>query len=181
MTYHTRSASASESQDARTASDEINAPMTMLGKSKISLRIEKQNVAGNGAPDGLSKTQCEYTALVVFSNACEAKFSQYSTTDWFSNNCRDTGGAEEQRIAEVVVIDRARAVNRKRRSRKGVGRYLVNVLALPDELFHWPFGQHAEFGCDETDFARTSPYDGRRAAVRNELFEFLFRRLDHVL
>ena len=58
-----------------------DSPITMLGKSKMSLRIEKQNVAGNGAPDGLSKTQCEYTALVVFSNACEAKFSQYSTTD----------------------------------------------------------------------------------------------------
>jgi hypothetical protein len=65
---------------------EERSPMTMLGRSKMSLRMEKQKVAGNGAPDGLSRTQCEYTALVVFSNACEAKFSQYSTTDWFSNN-----------------------------------------------------------------------------------------------
>lgn len=52
----------------------------------ISLRIEKQNVQGTGAPEGLSKTQCEYTDWVVFSKAWLAKFSQYSTTDWFSNN-----------------------------------------------------------------------------------------------
>jgi hypothetical protein len=25
----------------------------------------------------------------VLSNACDAKFSQYSTTDWFSNNCKE--------------------------------------------------------------------------------------------
>jgi hypothetical protein len=35
----------------------------------ISLRIEKQNVQGTGAPEGFSKTQCEYTDCVVFSNA----------------------------------------------------------------------------------------------------------------
>jgi hypothetical protein len=61
-------------------------PMTIEGRSKISLRIEKLNVAGTGAPSGLSRTQCEYTDCVVFSNACEAKLSQYSTTDWFSKS-----------------------------------------------------------------------------------------------
>lgn len=55
--------------------------MTMLGRSNRSLRIEKQKVAGTGAPFGFNKTQCEYTDCVVFSNAWEAKFSQYSTTD----------------------------------------------------------------------------------------------------
>jgi hypothetical protein len=63
-----------------------NAPITTLGRSNRSLRIEKQNVDGTGAPFGLSSTQCEYTDCVVFSNACDAKFSQYSTTDWFSNS-----------------------------------------------------------------------------------------------
>lgn len=62
--------------------------MTKLGRSIISLRIEKQNVHGTGAPLGLSSTQCEYTDCVVFSNAWFAKFSQYSTTDWFSNSYR---------------------------------------------------------------------------------------------
>lgn len=52
----------------------------------MSLRMEKQNVHGTGAPDGFSSTQCEYTDCVVFSNAWFAKFSQYSTTDWFSNS-----------------------------------------------------------------------------------------------
>ena len=80
--------------------------------------------------------------------------------------CRDMG------VASV----RARAVNRKRRSRKGAGRYLVNVLASSDELFHRPFSQHAKFGCDETDFASTSPYNGRRTAERNQLFEFLIAK-----
>ena len=55
--------------------------MTILGRSNMSLRIEKQKVEGTGAPFGLSKTQCEYVDCVVFSNAWEAKFSQYSTTD----------------------------------------------------------------------------------------------------
>ena len=64
----------------------VDVPMTALGKSKRSLRIEKQNVAGTGAPEGLRSTQCEYTDCVVFSNAWFAKFSQYSTTDWFSNS-----------------------------------------------------------------------------------------------
>lgn len=151
--------------------------MTILGKSKMSLRIEKQNVAGSGAPDGLSKTQCEYTALVVFSNACEAKFSQYSTTDWFSNNCRgeewEWGGerAREGKGAWVASVC-TRAVKRMK-SRKGAGRYLVNELAFPDEFFHRPLGQHAKFGCNETDFARASPYHGRRTAVGNQFFEFL--------
>ena len=63
-----------------------DAPMTKLGRSMISLRIEKQNVAGTGAPEGLRSTQCEYTDCVVFSKACSAKFSQYSTTDWFSKS-----------------------------------------------------------------------------------------------
>lgn len=60
--------------------------MTRLGRSKISRRIEKQKVAGTGAPLGFSRTQCACTLCVVFSNACDAKFSQYSTTDWFSNS-----------------------------------------------------------------------------------------------
>lgn len=51
--------------------------------------------------------------------------------------------------------------------------YLINVFAFPDKLFHRPFGQHAEFRCDETYFASTSPYDGRCTAVRNEFLEFL--------
>ena len=58
--------------------------MTKLGRSMISLRIEKQNVHGTGAPLGFSSTQCEYTDCVVFSNAWFAKFSQYSTTDCIS-------------------------------------------------------------------------------------------------
>lgn len=70
-----------------TLTAENHAPMTILGKSNRSRRIEKQNVDGTGAPLGLSSTQCEYTDWVVFSNACDAKFSQYSTTDWFSNSC----------------------------------------------------------------------------------------------
>jgi hypothetical protein len=53
----------------------------MLGRSKRSLLMEKQKVAGTGAPDGFSNTQWEYTDCVVFSNACDAKLSQYSTTD----------------------------------------------------------------------------------------------------
>lgn len=82
-----------------------------------------------------------------------------------------------------VASVRARAVNRKRWSRKGGGRYLVNVLAFPDELFHWPFSQHAKFRRNETDFARTAPYHGWRTIVRDELFKFLFqcvRASDHV-
>jgi len=34
-------------------------PITILGRSKRSLRIEKQKVEGTGAPDGFNKTQCE--------------------------------------------------------------------------------------------------------------------------
>jgi len=52
----------------------------------MSRRIEKQNVHGTGAPFGFSSTQCDTTDCVVLSNACDAKFSQYSTTDWFSNS-----------------------------------------------------------------------------------------------
>ena len=37
------------------------APMTMLGKSKISRLIEKQNVQGIGSPEGFKSTQCENT------------------------------------------------------------------------------------------------------------------------
>ena len=48
---------------------QVHSPMTRLGRSIISLRIEKQNVHGTGEPFGLSKTQCEYTDCVVFSNA----------------------------------------------------------------------------------------------------------------
>ena len=71
-------------------------PMTRLGRSKMSRRMEKQNVAGTGTPDGLSRMQCEYTDCVVFSNACVAKFSQYSTTDWFSNSWVPTQSVREQ-------------------------------------------------------------------------------------
>lgn len=56
----------------------------------MSRRMEKQNVQGTGAPLGLRSTQCEYTDCVVFSNAWFAKFSQYSTTDWFSNSYDST-------------------------------------------------------------------------------------------
>lgn len=52
--------------------------------------MEKQNVEGTGVPEGLSRTQCEYTECVLFSKACEAKFSQYSTTDWSSKSCTAT-------------------------------------------------------------------------------------------
>lgn len=31
----------------------------------------------------------------MLSNACDAKFSQYSTTDWFSNSCKDARSALE--------------------------------------------------------------------------------------
>ena len=74
-------------------------PMTRLGRSMMSLRIEKQNVHGTGAPFGFSRTQCEYTDWVVFSNAWLAKFSQYSTTDWFSNSC----GADGRRRSGPTV------------------------------------------------------------------------------
>lgn len=60
--------------------------MTRLGRSMISLLIEKQNVQGTGDPFGLRRIQCEYTDCVVFSKAWLAKFSQYSTTDWFSKS-----------------------------------------------------------------------------------------------
>lgn len=46
-----------------------NVPITRLGRSMISLRIEKQNVHGTGAPEGFRSTQWEYTDCVVFSNA----------------------------------------------------------------------------------------------------------------
>lgn len=55
----------------------------------ISRLIEKQNVQGTGAPFGFNSTQCDTTDWVVLSNACDAKFSQYSTTDWFSNSYED--------------------------------------------------------------------------------------------
>ena len=64
----------------------------------MSRRMEKQNVAGTGTPDGLSRMQCEYTDCVVFSNACVAKFSQYSTTDWFSNSWMPTQSVRERGI-----------------------------------------------------------------------------------
>lgn len=99
--------------------NKTDSPITILGKSKMSLRIEKQNVAGNGAPDGLSKTQCEYTALVVFSNACDAKLSQYSTTDWFSNNCRDMGLGSGS--GGEGVDNRHRAGQAKRHGNSNVG------------------------------------------------------------
>lgn len=70
-----------------TEGNRLDVPITILGRSNRSLRIEKQNVDGTGAPFGFNSTQCEYTDCVVFSKAWEAKFSQYSTTDWFSNSC----------------------------------------------------------------------------------------------
>ena len=53
----------------RQAMCKTDAPITKLGRSMMSLRIEKQNVHGTGAPLGLRSTQCEYTDCVVFSNA----------------------------------------------------------------------------------------------------------------
>ena len=50
-------------------------PMMIIGRSKISLLIEKQNAHGTGAPDGFRSTQCDITDCVVFSNACAANFS----------------------------------------------------------------------------------------------------------
>lgn len=55
--------------------------MIRSGKSNIFLRMVKQNAQGTGSPDGFRRTQWEYTLCVLFSNAWEAKFSQYSTTD----------------------------------------------------------------------------------------------------
>ena len=91
-------------------------------------------------------------------------------------------GSEGEREAKCkggVASVRARAVNRKR-SRKRAGRYLVDVFAFPDKFFHWPFGQHAKFRCDETYFARTAPYDGWCTTVRDKLFEFLSGTSGHV-
>ena len=69
--------------------------MTTLGISNISLLIEKQNVQGIGSPPGFNNTQCENTLCVVFSNAWFAKFSQYSTTDWFSKSLTRTTEVDE--------------------------------------------------------------------------------------
>lgn len=53
----------------------------------MSRRIEKQNAQSTGTPVRVSSTQCVCTLCVVFSNACVANCSQYSTADWFSNSC----------------------------------------------------------------------------------------------
>lgn len=57
------------SGDAGYDNERSGLPITRLGRSMISLRIEKQKVQGTGAPDGFNNTQCEYTDCVVFSNA----------------------------------------------------------------------------------------------------------------
>lgn len=62
----------------------------MLGRSNKSRRIEKQKVVGTGAPEGFKSTQWEYSERVVFSKAWDAKFSQYSTTDWFSKSWKSS-------------------------------------------------------------------------------------------
>lgn len=96
----------------------------MLGRSNKSRRTEKQNVQGIGPPEGLSNTQCEYTDLVVFSNACEAKFSQYSTTDWFSKSCQEWVG----------WLSRCNSVYREVCSRTD----LVYVLSTTEEFILGP-------------------------------------------
>ena len=111
----------------------------------MSLRIEKQNVQGTGAPLGLSSTQCEYTDCVVFSNAWFAKFSQYSTTDWFSKSCAYSQSC-------VTTLDPHLALT-----------HLIDVLPLPDELLPLPAREHAELRADEADLACAAPRDGGRA------------------
>jgi hypothetical protein len=53
--------------------------MMRLGRSKMSLRMLKQNAHGTRAPSGFVSVHRPTTLRVVFSNACSAKFSQYST------------------------------------------------------------------------------------------------------
>jgi hypothetical protein len=45
----------------------------------MSLRMLKQNAHGTRAPSGFVSVHRPTTLRVVFSNACSAKFSQYST------------------------------------------------------------------------------------------------------
>jgi hypothetical protein len=59
-------------------------PTITLGRSKISLLIEKQNVHGTGRLVGESKIHVVKAHDSVLSNACIANFSQYSTADWLS-------------------------------------------------------------------------------------------------
>ena len=109
--------------------------MTMLGRSKRSLLIAKQKVEGTGAPEGLSSTQWEYTDCVVFSKACEAKFSQYSTTDWFSNSYR-------------------RIISTRRGGGGGgdctINTHLIDVFFAPAayKVLQGPFGEHAKLRGD---------------------------------
>ena len=124
----------------------------------MSLLMEKQKVQGTGAPDGLSRTQWEYTLCVVFSNAWLAKFSQYSTTDWFSNSC--------PRVASVD-LPRERGPARRETT------HLVDVLPPPDELLLLPAREHAELRPDEADLARPPPRHCRCSTERDQLIEFL--------
>ena len=53
------------------------------------------------------------------------------------------------------------------------GAYLVDVLALAEQLLPLPAGEHAELGADEADLARPPPRQGRCTAERDEFFELL--------
>lgn len=54
--------------------------------------------------------------------------------------------------------------------------HLVYEFPAADELLLGPFCEHTEFGADEADLARTSPYNGGRAAERYELVKLLHGR-----
>ena len=64
---------------------------------------------------------------------------------------------------------------------QGRRAYLVDILALPDELLALPPGEHAKLGADETDLARATPRDGRRARERDELVKLDERALEALL
>ena len=136
--------------------------MTKLGRSKRSLRIEKQNVHGMGSPDGLSKTQCENTDWVVFSKACDANFSQYSITDWFSKSYEVCSHVNKSSLNQLQGVEKTN---------------LVDILSAVDEILFLPFSQQTKFRANQTYFSRTSPYDGRRTTERNEFLEFLIFKI----
>lgn len=79
--------------------------------SNRSRRMEKQKMHGMGSPEGFKRTQCADTDCVVFSNAWEANFSQYSTTDWFSKSYDDTLISLQKGDSEAIshLIDVLRA------------------------------------------------------------------------
>jgi hypothetical protein len=83
--------------------------MIKSGRSNMFLRIVKQNEHATGSPDGFRRTQCEYTDWVLFSKACKAKFSQYSTVDWFSKSYgrykRDRKSGNRRKRVDMHLID----------------------------------------------------------------------------